>query len=156
MRYQDQAVRMTKFAMQELFKTARAVPADKLEWEPLDNGRSVLDQLQECAQSPLWFAEMLKPDWQPESAQEEAEAAAAQRRSWTTIDQCEQAAKRNCEALYEAIGRIPEDDLEREVPTPWGMTPNVAEVALFQYWNATYHYGQTNYIQTLYGDHEMH
>jgi len=156
MRFQDQAIRMTEFAMQELFKTARAVPADKLAWKPLDQGRSVLDQLQESAQSPLFFGQMLKPDWNPESAQEGGEQGAEERKGWTTIDACEQAAKRNCEAFYEAIRQIPDSDLEREVPTPWGMTPNVAEVALFQHWNATYHYGQINYIQTLYGDFEMH
>ena len=34
--------------------TARKVPAEKLDWKPLDNGRSTLDQAQEVALCPNW------------------------------------------------------------------------------------------------------
>ena len=39
--------------------TARKVAADKLDWKPLDNGRSTLDQAQEVALCPTWVPGLL-------------------------------------------------------------------------------------------------
>jgi hypothetical protein len=36
------------------------------------------------------------------------------------------------------------------------MTWKVADVILSPYWQLVYHTGQVNYIQTLYGDRELH
>ena len=41
---------------------------------------------------------------------------------------------------------------------PWGdgMTETLANVMLHHFWNIVYHEGQIAYIQTIYGDREMH
>ena len=41
MKYQDYIVPSIQHAFDEAFRYAKAVPADKLEWKPLDTGRSV-------------------------------------------------------------------------------------------------------------------
>ncbi len=38
-------------AQNELARTAAAVPDDKLQWQPLEKGRTVLDMLGEVAQT---------------------------------------------------------------------------------------------------------
>ena len=55
MQHLDQILRMTEHVTNELFKIARAMPVDRQTWKPLENGRSALEQLQECAQTPLFF-----------------------------------------------------------------------------------------------------
>jgi hypothetical protein len=39
---------------------------------------------------------------------------------------------------------------------PWGAKMTFAELLFLNYWNLVYHQGQIAYIQTLYGDREMH
>src|SRR5712692_8093209 len=90
MTYQDRVIHLTKQAIEDLFRTSRAVPADKLEWSVLDQGRSVLDQLQECAQAAGWFTGILvNKEFQmppPEQRQAFFEKIAEERRQWKTID----------------------------------------------------------------------
>ncbi len=54
MKLQDYIIDVTKKAAEEAFKYACAVPADKAEWQPLETGRSVLDQAREMAKCPVW------------------------------------------------------------------------------------------------------
>lgn len=58
MNCQECIITQTRASYDDLFRTARAVPRHKLEWQPLDAGRSVLSQVQECATVPAWHAAM--------------------------------------------------------------------------------------------------
>lgn len=158
MRYQDVVIRITESALSDFFRTARAVPEDKLEWSPLDQGRSVLDQVQEVAQAPAFFKMLLEKKAFPELKPEQMEKAMEQRKSWKTIDECEEACRKYSDSFYNLIRDYPDEDLEIMINLPWGggMVKSIADVMLFHYWNILYHTGQVNYIQTLYGDKEMH
>ncbi|MBL8088493.1 MAG: hypothetical protein JNM85_10550 [Chthonomonas sp.] len=141
----------------ELFHAARKVPADKLTWRPLDAGRHVLDLCQECALSPLWSVEMLHsrrcPDFTPEMMAE----FEAMKEKLTDLDACEAACKKNLETLAEAVRAFPDADWGSTLTLPWGVEKeySFAAIGMIHYWNAVYHTGQVNYIQTLYGDHSM-
>jgi hypothetical protein len=156
--YQENLIAATKKAVDDLFRSARAVPADKLEWSPLDQGRTVLDQLQEVSAAPMWFAQMLikrvPPPMTPEDFQKGREA----RKQWKTIDECEKACAENGEALYAAMLAVPEADFKQTITMPFGegFTLTLMEVMAMHHWNVVYHYGQISYVQTLYGDKEMH
>lgn len=158
MDYQENLIAVTKKAVDDLFRCARAVPADKLEWSPLDQGRTVLDQLQECAHAPTWFAHILihrvAPPMTPEDFQKSREA----RKQWKTIDECEKVCAENGEELYAAVRAVPEADFKQTISLPFGegFTMSLMEIMAMHHWNAVYHYGQVSYIQTLYGDKEMH
>ena len=158
MRYQDQVIRVTSKSVDGLFRNARAVPEDKIEWKPLDEGRSVLDQLQECAQAPSWYVSLLEARKAPEFDEEAMKKAGEERRAWKTIDECEKVCKENTERLAELIETFPDEDLEIMITLPFGegMMFSMADVMMFHYWNNVYHIGQISYIQTLYGDKEMH
>jgi uncharacterized damage-inducible protein DinB len=158
MNYYEQVIRATQWAVDYLFHSARAVPADKLEWKPLDAGRSVLNLAQECAQSPKWFAALLLQRSFTGVTPELLKAMEAERSAWKTLDECERVCRENSEIFYSVIRSIPETDLEIRVPLPFagGMEPTLAEIMMFHYWHCTYHLGQVNYIQTLYGDLENH
>lgn len=158
MSYQDSAIEMTRQAIDDLFRVTRAMPADKLEWKPLEAGRSALEQLQECAQAPSWFAPLLVnkvfPDFDPEQMKKAREASS----QWKTIDECERVCRENSEKLFDVIRDFPDADLPVTIHLPFGggMDRSLRQVILFHHWNLVYHLGQINYIQTLYGDMEMH
>jgi hypothetical protein len=158
MSYQSQTIRMTKNATINIFRSARAMPKDKLTWAVLDEGRSVLDLLQECAQSPSWFDGILRNRGMEKFDEVDMKAALEQRNSWKTLDDCEEACLQFSENLYKTIENFPDNSLEEEIQLPFSenFVASFADICMFQYWNLVYHLGQINFIQTLYGDKDMH
>ena len=144
---------MTEGAAHDAFKAARRVPADKLEWKPLDNGRSTLNLARECAYCPLWAISSIKdvigvPD---PTEGEDYDAVSGE---WTTIDACEEACNRNLKQLRAAVEAFPIERLQEPVTIHWGTFPYY-RILSYPLWNFGYHEGQINYIQTLYGDQGM-
>ena len=149
----DFLVTETLNAVDNLFIDAKKVPADKLEWAPLELGRSVLDQLQECAQAPLWglgLLESRKFVWNDEI---EAQFA-ARKATLTTFEACETACRANTARFVEAMKAIKEEEFTQIIQLPFGKSHDwtLAQVLNLHTWNCNYHQGQINYIQTLYGD----
>lgn len=155
MRVQDLAIQMTQRILEDLFVAARAMPPEKLEWRPLEMGRSALDQLQECAQALQFAPAMIRNEGSLVLTPEFLEQARQERRTWTALEVCEQHARANALVFYEAVRALPDSSLPQLVELPFG-TFRMSEILFGQYWNMLYHYGQINYIQTLYGDYEMH
>ena len=134
-----------------LLEGARKVPTDKLDWKPLDNGRSTLDLVQECALCPLWVPGLLDKRAFDPSGFEGFEAAKA---GMPTLEACEAAGKANLETMKEAINSFPDSEMDVRIDLPWG-NYTLTEVMGFPAWNMIYHFGQINYVQTLYGDFSM-
>ncbi|HTQ11505.1 MAG TPA: hypothetical protein VMI31_15680 [Fimbriimonadaceae bacterium] len=159
MKFQDYIIDAIQKATDEAFRYARAVPADKLDWKPLDAGRSVLDQIQEVAQAPDYVTGMLGGTPVSESPGEENwEKLVAERRAWTTLDACEAEGKKRLDGLFEAIRNTPDEKLSQTqwLPYDGGRDFTLAEIMEYPRWNANYHAGCIAYIQLLYGDKEMH
>ena len=156
--YLDHVVKMTRGASESLFRNVRAMPEDRQVWKPLDEGRSAIDIVKECTMSPLWFAPILQNRAMPEFSEEDQQKGQQLMDSWKTIDDCEAASKENSEMLYGVIKDFPHEELDKSVRLPFGegFDATMAEIASFQYWNLVYHWGQLSYIQTLYGDRDMH
>ena len=153
---QDFLINETLRSVDAFFDAIKRVPADKLEWSPLDNGRSVLNQAQECAQSAMWGVSVVRAgkfDWDAEKLAKAKE----ERESWTTLDQCEAKCRENTEALVKLIRETREEDLEKTISIPFGKTHDwkIVDILNLHAWNLHYHTGQVNYIQTLYGDKTM-
>lgn len=74
------------------------------------------------------------------------------------IDSCASLLARNTERLIAAIQALPEEAMPTQVTLPFGAGGDwtLAEIMQGHYWNATYHTGQINYIQTLYGNMQSH
>lgn len=144
-------------AVDDLFRSARAMPEEKLTWQTSETSRTPLDILQECAQSLKWPQHLLR-DITETPTTEAFQAMQTERAQWTTIDACESAARKNLAETIEFIKSYPEDDLNRVISLPFvpNLNLTVAEILASPYWNLTYHLGQINYVQTMYGDREMH
>jgi len=139
----------------ELERTARAVPEDKLQWKPLDNGRPVLDLLGDAAQGPALCTGMLRGTIQygPELFQR----LAAERAAWSREEALDHLAK-NTRELIEEIGKLPDEKLDEPLTLPMGggMTMPWGAWILMAYRSFMARTAQINYIQTLYGDFDRH
>lgn len=157
MRLQDHMIDVIRGAQQEVFRYAKAVPQDKLEWRPLDAGRSVLDMARELAKTPDW-ARYVLTDAKPAEGTDPAAAQKAEMESWKTVEDCERACLEKLEELFEVYRSMPDEQLSQTkwLPFNGGRDHSYAELLDYPRWNFTYHLGQIAYIQTLYGDGEMY
>jgi len=155
---QDYLISSTCEAAKEAFSYAKAVPADKLDWKPLDSGRSVLDICQEMALCPGWARDTIEGNEEQEWNEETMAAIEAEKAKFTTIEACEAECNRQLEALFDYFRSIPDERLKdtKWLPYDGGRDFTVAEMMEYPKWNFTYHLGQIGYIQTLYGDKSMH
>jgi hypothetical protein len=158
MKFQDNIADQTKVAALEVFRYAKAVPADKVEWQPLDAGRSVLDIARELARCPAWAYDLVNGEDFPEWNEETAAKEKALTDQWTTIEACEAECLRQVERLMELYRTVSDERLAETkwLPFEGGRDYTVAEMMDYPRWNFNYHLGQIAYIQILYGDREMH
>lgn len=155
MRIQDFIAEQTLKSMEGLLRQAKSVPADKLGWKPVDEGRSVLSQLAECAVIPSYMPEILATLKGPEFSEEMMAQYHAATAAITTLEDAEVLMRENTAKAVEAMRRVTDADLEKEIsffgPNPW----KICAIMQSHDWNLTYHTGQICYIQTLLGDHNM-
>jgi hypothetical protein len=144
-------LKVTTKTFNDFFEACAKVPIEKHDWKPLDNGRSVLDQAREVALCPLWVVGLLKSRGFNEADFAQQESL---KDSLDSLAKCQELANENLKAMQSAIETFPESDIEVEADLPWGRY-SMIEMMNFPYWNTCYHFGQINYIQTLYGDFSM-
>jgi hypothetical protein len=157
MRIQDYLADGMVSAAKEAFKNAKAVPGDKVDWKPLDLGRSVLDQAREMAKCPDWAYSICsgeEPDWSEGAMSEQQK----EMNTWDTVERCEQECNQRMERLVKLYREMPDERLKETkfLPFDGGRDFTMVEMMEYPRWNYNYHNGQINYIQTLYGDKEMH
>lgn len=155
MKYQEYIKGSVRQQVKDFFVAVNKVQADKLEWRPLDLGRSALSQAQEIAMCFTWSTDMLqgKVDFS-EEAMAADQAVMAQ---WTTVAECEKQASER-QAVWEAlVTDYPDEKLKETIWLPYdgGRDFTMSEIMEYVKWNAAYHEGQVNYIQTLYGDNSF-
>ena len=154
MRIQDYVADSAREAANMAFKYAAAVPDDKLDWSPPGGGRSVLSMCRELAVTPTWTL----------IAYGEVEEGTGPEywhnleRQWSTVAQCEAEFNQRFEAMDRYFRSLTDEDLKKTKWLPYngGRDHTFLEMMDYPRWNATYHLGQIAYIQTLYGDKEMH
>lgn len=146
-------ISLSQNATESVFRDARLVSADQLNWCPMDTGRSVLDQLQELTQSPTWVTYLLK-ERALNMSQEMMEAYETNRRKFTTLEECESECLKNHAEMETAIRAFPDSDLGILIPMGFGAKPDwpMLDVMSLHMWNCHYHQGQINYIRWLAGD----
>ncbi len=137
-----------------LKRTIVATPVEKVEWSVLDTGRTILNQGAECVLIANFAALILSTKSCPEFSNEAYAAGLAE---LDTVEKVLEGLDGASANLAKAIFEFPEDELENTIQLPWFPEPQTyAGIMFIAYWNNTYHLGQINFIQTLFGDKEMH
>ena len=141
--------------------TLGAVPEDKLDWKPLDLGRSALELARDAAGTPAVTVQVLQlsPD-QPAPTMDELTARAEQPgEDWDRAQIIEHIETTHA-ALVRAIESLSDEELARPLSIPmnphFSLSMPLARWALLPYRSYISRFGQINYIQTLYGDDEGH
>jgi len=117
-------------------------------------GRTVLSQIIECALTTGYAASIISA----RKMQDFDTATHTQAKAeLDTIEKALTALQTNTDTLIAAIEAFPNEELDNTLQLPWLPEPqSFAKLLLLNYWNSVYHIGQISYIQTLYGDKEMH
>lgn len=155
-RIQDYMIEAAQAAAAEVFRYAKAVPTDKLDWSP-EGARSVLNICRELAMTPTWAYDVVE-GVEVKFDEEAMAKMRAEQAQWTTAEQCEDQCNARLAKLADLYRSIPDEKLmtTRWLPYNGGRDHTVLEMMDYPRWNFTYHLGQIAYIQTLYGDKEMH
>jgi hypothetical protein len=144
----SEILRNTRMSAYFVTKSAESMPDDKFDWVLEGKSRSARQIIQELIVFPDWIKLCIAaggmgafPD-RSEFPAGRAELMAEFQR--VTDEFCA-----HIESLDEAALHAP-------TPMPWN--PQATAMGLLGYheWNNTYHLGQLNFIQTCYGDEEMH
>jgi len=138
-----------------LIRTIQSTPADKLTWSPDSTGRTIIDIATECAGSSLFMAQAIGGEDAPTM---DREKMAKYRAEHNTLETVVPALKDGGVALDKAISSLSDGQFDDTVTLPFrgGITRTKAQVVTMMTGHLNYHLGQINYIQTLYGDKEMH
>jgi hypothetical protein len=148
-------ITMTETGRMELERTVKAVPEDRLNWKPLDNGRTVLDALGDAAQAPTMCTAMLRGTFQ--YGAELFQQLAQERAAWTRDDALKYL-ESSTQQMLEEVQKLSDEKLDEPLTLPMGggMTLPVGAWLMMAYRSFISRTAQINYIQTLYGDFDRH
>ena len=150
-------VTLLEQAKTSLVNTFEAVPDDKLDWKPLDNGRSALDLFGEAAQTASLLSMILQTGEERPPMRETFQRMREQRADWSRTDALDWM-QTNHGSLITQIQTLTDEQLGEMVTMPMGggMTLPLAAWIMMIYRSYISRFAQINYIQTLYGDFEPH
>jgi hypothetical protein len=148
---------MLQFGHDGILNTFNAVPDDKLSWKPLDSGRPIVDLFSEVAQTCGMVAEVARTRGESKPSYERFKEMAVERREWDK-SRALAALEANFAALKSAVEGLSEEELATAVTMPigGGRTLPLAGWVMMAYRSMISRFAQINYIQTLYGDFDMH
>jgi len=149
---QQHAVTVACEATEEFFRYVAAMPAEKLEWQPLELGQTAMRMCREIAVTPLWALSAMG------ALEGKVQDWPALMDGWKSIEDCKVAFQINFARWAEYVLAMPDERLSETkwLPFNGGRDHTYLEMLEYPRWNATYHLGQVAYIQTLYGDRDVH
>ena len=127
------------------WSAAKAMPEDKLTWKVSDDTRTARALLEELVTTAGFAAGLLRTKQMP--SMEGGWGASADE----TLEELEASCRSAYADFLAAAKEFPEAEYAETVELPWG-TQSYLEMIQYPYWNLVYHYGQINFIQTMYGD----
>jgi uncharacterized damage-inducible protein DinB len=146
---------LTDRGMNNLISAVESTREDKLFWSPAEGARSVVGQLVECKQAPGWFQAIADAKDMSPFTKEKREAdnrEQTERRDWEVLVQ---ELRASCEKYKARLRTMDDDELNHMVDSWVGKVP-LSDLLVFPIRNMSWHTGQICYIQTLYGDWDMH
>lgn len=151
-------IQILKTARDEFLTTARATPADKANWRPLEIGRSVADLATANRIAARNYERILVSRGEDIPTPEEFWSQVTVQ-AQDTVENETAAIEASTDRLFAVLAGYTETDWSRviHVRTPRALRSQPALTWALSFNRAFYtRIGQINYIQRLYGDDEMH
>jgi uncharacterized damage-inducible protein DinB len=130
--------------------TLASTREDRLDWrpsaEPESQTRSALDQAAEVINVNRRMATLFRNETPPEQTPQ---------RPFETPQEAVERIRESARELADVVRSLDESALTRPLPTRRGPMPGAQALQIVAA-NMSYHTGQINFIQTLYGDMEFH
>ena len=150
MNYVDSLELMFKDGVDNLWRSVNAMPEDKIIWRPAEGSRTARELLEELVSTTVYSISLIHPQENP--AKESEDKADLNTK---TVAELETEHRSAVVEFLKAVAAFPEEKLSETMDLPWG-TMSFFQIISYPYWNLVYHWGQIGYIQTMYGDQEMH
>jgi uncharacterized damage-inducible protein DinB len=129
------------------------IPADKLDVSPMAQAKTAKAMTVECAGLFRGLTSVVSgTDFKRPTPEDRAAYLA----KFKTTDEAKAEFAAAADALLAAIGAMDVSELDREVTAPWGAKVPLGTMLFMAISHTSYHDGQLNYIQTLYGDNAFH
>lgn len=146
MDYVEALKEMMQDGADNLWRTVRATPEDRMDWRPAADARTARELIEEVVGVMPYSAELIRTrqnvDMQDGEQSKDLQELEAKHRA-------------SIEDYVAAVKEFPVEHLHDSIVLPWGKM-SFMEVISYPYWNMMYHWGQISYIQTMYGDKEMY
>ena len=149
MLYNDALTEMYNDGLENLWRTVKATPEDKMEWAPAPDARTARALLEEIVMTTGFSTGLIVTGAM--GPMDDAPADSPKK----TLAQLEAEHRAASIELLKTIKEFPDARLQETVDLPWG-TMTMLQIIWYPYWNLMYHWGQIAYIQTMYGDKDMH
>jgi uncharacterized damage-inducible protein DinB len=133
----------TMNSAQMLCKDTTYIPSEKLNWRPMEHGKSVVMILSEIARSDFEIAAVIL-------------GAPAKKVETEDYEELKKLVIESAEEVCKAIDSLSDEALEGAITMPWGGIFPASHAILLPASHMNYHDGQVNYIQLLLGDTRFH
>lgn len=135
------------------------VPADRLTWTPVPGQtKSALHIAAHVAVTAGHFAKMIRHKWMPTG--DEIPVLVAEMRAaelaLVNLDDVKTKLAANTADVLAAIDELHPEDLDLVLESSQGFSMSMRNVISLAGWHATLHTGQIDYLQTCWGDQEIH
>ena len=145
----------TTEAMDRFFHDLSFVPADKLTWSPAPTAKSALEITTHCAGYSGSFASIISAGKFPSSREEFRATVQLAIKSITTLEQAETMLRKGIADTIAALDTVKPEQIGAIIDTPQGRTPFKFFLTLPAL-HLESHGAQIDYLQTCWGDLEVH
>jgi uncharacterized damage-inducible protein DinB len=147
-----QAKALTQMVAARMRSALRATPDDKLQWSPSDTARNTLHIVGHICAANKAIAATLRGEPMPAMTLSEIPHSEIPLKDRS---EAESELEAGVSALLAALDEMTADRLASQVATPFGMMPMTTLITIPGY-HMMGHLGQVDYLQTIWGDWEMH
>ncbi|MCS6962291.1 MAG: DinB family protein [Deltaproteobacteria bacterium] len=145
---------LTLKALKEFIAYASKTSDDKVNWKPSETARSVIEISQECLALANLLVVSAKENFST-LTEEKWQAEMNKAKGFTSLNDVLRQLRLKTNSLLRVFERFPPGKWSTTVKTGWGKM-SIFEILWMHHNHLTYHLGQIAYIQTIYGDLEMH
>jgi len=141
---------MTQMMTRALLVALKYTPDDKLDWVPMGAAKTPRAIIVECAAGNKWMAAELRGEENAAGVWRDTKAV-----DYPTRGALAEFVEASQAEVLAAIEALTEEQLDQKRKVFWG-EETVRDLMWLGMIHTNYHVGQLNYIQTLWGDTEMH